>query len=176
MKIIQCFFLLLLVGISACSTQHKLSLVDGVVTEQPSWMNADVHLKEVTFDLVAGWDGSNNAFNYNGYYAGGVTLNVPSGWKVNISLANQDASAPHHIMVTRPYKKGEIPNQLSPDETVLSRAYMDDIYHGEHESMSFIAKEGHYWLFCGIMGHGVNDMWIEFDVNSELSKPEVVIR
>mgnify|MGYP000131905125 CR=1 FL=1 len=171
MKLINLSPLILIITLSACSVNK----VD-INQQQPAWMHVNSQTKAVVFDLVAGFDGSNNAFNYNGYYAGGVTLRVPDGWTVEVMLTNRDANAPHNIIVTYPYRIDDMPNELTSGAAVLKRAYTDDVYDGQKESMRFVAKAGQYWLFCGIMGHGINDMWINFEVSSTLSTPEVKVK
>jgi len=142
----------------------------------PTWMEIDSSEKRVKFNLVAAWDGSNNGFNYNGYYAGNLTLKVPDGWKVDVEFINRDASAAHNIIVTKPYVENNIPEYVGSEDAVLRRAYTEDLYVGEQETMHFIAKAGLYWFFCGINGHGINDMWINFEVSKTLSKPEIEIK
>lgn len=162
------FLLVVLMVLSSCSKYF------GVANANPSFMHVDKETKTVSFDMVAGWDGCNNAYNYNGYYAGDVTLRVPDGWNVKVVLTNRDGNAPHNIIVTYPYSRDDMPDHLSSDAAVLRRAYTEDVYVGEQESMQFIAKEGKYWFFCGIKGHGHNDMWINFEVSKSFLVPEVV--
>ncbi|MFW5443201.1 MAG: sulfocyanin-like copper-binding protein [Methylococcaceae bacterium] len=144
--------------------------------QHPSWMKVEVQNKTVSFALVSGWDGSNNAFNYNGYYAGNVTLQVPDDWIVNLTLTNRDGTAPHNIIVTYPYSQADIPGYLASQAAVLPRAYTEDVYIDEQETMRFKTKEGRYWLFCGISGHGVNDMWINLDVSKSFLTPKIVTK
>ncbi|MCZ6495381.1 MAG: sulfocyanin-like copper-binding protein, partial [Alphaproteobacteria bacterium] len=58
----------------------------------PSWMEADASRKKVKFMLVSGWNANNGALNYNGYFEGGMTIVVPVGWRVEITLRNQDGN------------------------------------------------------------------------------------
>jgi hypothetical protein len=162
------FLLVILIVLPSCSTYSSNDHIN------PPWMYVDKATKTVLFDLVAGWDGSNNAYNYNGYYAGGATLRVPDGWSVDVNLSNQDGNAPHNIIVTYPYTRDDMPDHLSSDAAALRRAYTEDVYVDEEDVMKFVAKEGEYWFFCGIKGHGINDMWINFEVSKSFLVPEVV--
>jgi len=166
MRFITVFlFLLSLIVVQGC--------MKPIANKQPAWMQFDSQKKTVKFDLVSGDDGRNNGFNYNGYYAGNVTLKVPDGWNVEVMLTNRDGSAPHNIIVTYPYLKQKIPEYVGSEAAVLRRAYTEDAFVGQQESMRFVAKTGEYWFFCGISGHGINDMWINFEVNPSLISPEV---
>ena len=163
------FLLSTTIVLSAC-TKH-IEIIQSI-----SWMKVESQTKTVTFDLVSGWDGSNNAFNYNGYYAGGITLKVPEGWNVKVNLTNRDGHAPHNIIVTYPYAMDDMPDYQSSDSAVIKRAYTEDVYIGEQESMGFVSKEGKYWFFCGINRHGINDMWINFEVSKSFLLPKVVVK
>ena len=112
------------------------------VNNKLDWMYHNSQTKTVVFDLVAGRDGHNNAYNYNGFYAGNVTLKVPDGWNVEVNLSNRDGNAPHNIIVTFPYSKDEMPDFISSDAADIKRAYTEDVFYGEQESMHFVAKEG----------------------------------
>jgi len=162
-------FLVALVVIVSCSGDAAIKGKQSL-----SWMHFNEQEKTVLFELMAGWNGSNNAYNYNGFYDGNVTLKVPAGWLVEVVLTNQD-SVPHNIIVTLPFEKEVIPSSVNLDAAVLERAYTEDVYQGEKDTMKFIATQGHYWFFCGINGHGVNGMWIKFDVDSEIELPAVII-
>ncbi len=168
MKLIAVFCFVATIFLSAC-TQH----ID-TINHSLSWMRIDSPTKSVSFDLVSGWDGSNNAYNFNGYSAGGLTLKVPDGWNVTVNLTNRDSNVPHNIIVTYPHSLTEIPDFQNSNSAVIKRAYTEDVYVGEHDTMRFVAKEGEYWFFCGVSGHGINDMWINFEVNKSFSIPEVV--
>jgi len=130
--------------------------------------------KSVHFRLIAAKNANNNGYNYNGYYQGNVDLQVPVDWKVTITLVNQDANAVHSVILTRPFLLDDMPDELSGEFAVIARAYTDPIFSGEQETLQFIAKEGRYWLFCGIKGHGINGMWIKFSVLKNLKIPLIV--
>lgn len=91
-----------------------------------------------------------------------------------MNLTNRDSNVPHNIIVTYPHSLSEIPGFQNSNSAVINRAYTEDVYVGEHDTMRFVAKEGKYWFFCGVSGHGMNDMWINFEVNKSFSIPEVV--
>lgn len=159
------FFILIYATINACTSLFKTNPVE------PNWMSYDEENKSVHFELVAAWNSNNNGYNYNGYFKGDVTIKVPADWLVSMTFINLDGSAPHSILVTNPYTTDDIPDELTGEFAVLSRAYTDSIFANETTTMKFKAKKGHYWLFCGDKGHGINDMWIKFTADTNIKTP-----
>ena len=50
-------------------------------TEMPAeWIRTDTAARTVTLDLVAGQDGTNGGWNFNGHANGDVTVVVPEGF------------------------------------------------------------------------------------------------
>src|SRR5215469_12535221 len=75
----------------------------------PSWMKITAPARLVRLDIVAGWNANDGALNFNGYFSGDATVVVPVGWTVDIAFKNNDGMLPHSLVVTRPYKREEIP-------------------------------------------------------------------
>jgi len=135
----------------------------------------DKQEKQVSFELVAAWNAKNNGYNFNGYFQDDVTIKVPSGWSVSMTLINLDANAPHSVLVSEPYTD-DIPEELTGEFAVLSRAYTETLYANERGSMKFKAKAGEYWLFCGVKGHGINGMWVKFKADKNIKLPLIEIK
>jgi len=135
----------------------------------------DKQEKQVSFELVAAWNAKNNGYNFNGYFQDDVTIKVPSDWIVSMTLINLDGNAPHSVLVSDPYTD-DIPDELTGEFAVLSRAYTDTLYANERGTMRFKAKTGDYWLFCGVKGHAVNGMWIKFKVDKTITLPLIEIK
>jgi hypothetical protein len=45
----------------------------------PARIGNDPAKRTATMHVVAGWNGNNGAWNYNGWHSGGVTVEVPLG-------------------------------------------------------------------------------------------------
>ncbi len=158
-----------LLTLSACAQLVKPRIFE------PSWMSYDEQKQQVSFQLVATWSANNNGYNYNGYYQDDITIQVPTDWLVSITLINRDGNAPHSIVLTEPYTD-DIPDELTGEFAVLSRAYTDAVYANESTSMKFKAKAGDYWLFCGVKDHGINGMWIKFKTDINIKTPFIEIK
>ncbi len=136
-------------------------------------MHYDMNTKQVHFDLDAAWNANNNGYNYNGYYQDDMTLRVPAGWKVSITLTNLDAHAPHSIVLTEVFATDDIPDELTGEFSSIKRAYTDSLFANESDTMHFQAKEGRYWLFCGVKRHGIDGMWLPLNIESNLQIPVI---
>src|SRR5688500_19827854 len=84
----------------------------------PSWIKNDPNARSVTIDLVADWNehlrlaevpSRTLTSDFNGYWGGGMTLVVPTGWSVTVDLSNRSKSHRHSLMLTKPYPPSEIP-------------------------------------------------------------------
>jgi sulfocyanin len=134
------------------------------------WIVVDSAANTVTLDIVAGRDGSNNNWNFNGFANGGFTVTVPEGAAVTINFTNNDANMGHSIGVaTKPtgpwaamldatpvFAGGISSNPTSMTESTMS---------GETETITFTADAaGEYALVCYVPGHATAGMWINFNV------------
>jgi len=145
------------------SVSFNSSFADALV---PDWLSYDSIKKQVHIKLIATENANNNGLNYNGYSQGNITLIVPTDWLINISLTNWDASATHDLILTRPFVEDNIPSELTGEYSAIKRAYIAPLFANGTDSLSFTAKAGQYWLFCGVKGHGINGMWIKLIVNN----------
>lgn len=159
---------LILVMTLGCSHQP-------VEVKAPDWLSYSVAKKQVKFDLIATENANNNGFNYNGYYGGNITLNVPVGWQVEISLTNRDATSTHDVILTESFENVKIPEYLTGESASIKRAYITPLFANETEHLNFIAKAGQYWLFCGVKGHGIEGMQIKFESHKNTQIPSVTI-
>src|SRR5215212_7138375 len=114
------FAALLSVALALGLTVHAARAGDPFV---PSWIKNDPTAKGVTIDLAADWNehlrfaevpSRTEISDFNGYWQEGMTIIVPTGWSVRVELSNRANSAPHSLMLTKPYPQSEIP--LKPTE------------------------------------------------------------
>jgi len=146
----------------------------------PSWMKVDAGAKSVQITLVAGWNNSNGALNYNGYYKGAITVRIPAGWRVDIKFSNHDGMLPHSVLATKAYGEGNIPQQAGSAEVAINKAYSRDpeagIMNGQQDDVPFTASDpGEFWLMCGVPPHGQQGMWIKLSIVAGLDRPGIVV-
>ena len=53
------------------------------------FLRVDAKEKVVALTLVAGYDGENNGYNFDGYGRGELTVTVPLGWHVQVKCVNR---------------------------------------------------------------------------------------
>jgi sulfocyanin len=140
-----------------------------VVNKYLSYDPADstVHLR-----LVAAATGTLGGLNFNGGSNGDQTVTVPVGWTMDIDFLNEDA-IPHSAIVIADQK----PIPASPTKAAFPRAYTAHLFDGlspqtGHDTMHFKADQaGHYLIACGVPGHAVSGMYINFVVSPTASTP-----
>jgi sulfocyanin len=146
----------------------------------PSWMTIDAGAQKVQMDVVAGFNPNNSNWNFNGNYEGNMTVVVPEGWRVEITLTNRDGDMPHSLVVMADPGKAELPLQAGREQAAFPRAYSRSpergISAGDQDLVSFQAdKAGDYLLFCGVPGHGQSAMWTRFAVAAEADTAYMII-
>jgi sulfocyanin len=146
----------------------------------PSWMTVQDNPKDVTMDVVAGFNASNSNWNFNGYHDGAMTVVVPEGWRVRIDFTTLDGNMPHSLVVIADPGRENLPLEAGREHTAFSRAYSKSpiagISPGDEDVISFTAKKaGDYLWFCGVPGHGQSGMWVYFRVSAEVDEPYITI-
>src|SRR5215212_9252470 len=153
----------------------------------PSWIKNDPNAKSVTIDLAADWNehlrfaevpSRTKTSDFNGYYGGGMTLIVPTGWSVRVELSNQSKSTRHSLMLTKPYPQSEIPVKVTEQDAVwgASTTPLEGIRPGETARMSFVAQEpGSYVLARARYVHFIEGHWIGLEVKDGLDQAVAVI-
>jgi sulfocyanin len=144
----------------------------------PSWMTVDAGVQKVTMDVVAGFNANNSSWNFNGYYQGDMTVVVPEGWRVAITLTNRDGDVPHSLVVMADPGADNLPLQAGREQAALPRAYSrspeQGMSAGDQDTISFKADQtGEFLWFCGVPGHGQSGMWTRFAVAAATAEPYV---
>jgi hypothetical protein len=147
----------------------------------PSWIHADAAAKNAVIEVEAGWNVNNGTLNFNGYANGEIRIVVPVAWHITMKLHNADLTLAHSMVITKPFAKGEFPNEARPQDAAIRRAYTSNptggIFNGSDE-FDFTAVEktiGEYYLFCGVTTHGVAGMWVHFAVRADATAPYIQI-
>ena len=173
--------LLFALSIAACGGGEEPAEEEAPAAEAPApaapapagaadWIRIDSAANTVTLDIVAGKDGTNNNWNFNGFANGGYTVTVPQGATVTINFSNNDANMGHSIGVAEkpagpwPATMPATPvftGGVSSNPTSMTESTMN----GETETVTFTAnRAGEFALVCYVPGHATAGMWINFTV------------
>ena len=135
----------------------------------PAWYEFDRAAETVNLTITAGSTNANNYWNYNGAINGGMAINVPLGYTVNLTLVNQDPNMPHSVVISSETRNFMSP--VSPEPVFAGAAtsnptsMVDATMPGETETITFVAEElGSYSMVCTIPGHSAPGMWVSFNV------------
>jgi hypothetical protein len=136
------------------------------------FLSYDAQARAATLLLVAGYNGLNDALNYNGGARGSQGVSVPLGWKVRVTVTNRDADLQHSAIVVR--------QVLPPPEEMTVPAFTGAILpqleegmnEGDTTSFDFVAdRVGRYMLACGVPGHAQGGMWMRLTVSADIDRP-----
>jgi sulfocyanin len=162
---------LLLIATSATAAEEQLV---------PTWMTVDTDAHRVTMDVVAGFNPNNSNWNFNGYYDGDMTVVVPEGWQVEITLIHRRDEVPHSLVVMADPGADNLPLQAGHEQAAFPRAYSrspeQGISAGHQDTIAFKTnKAGDFLWFCGVLGHGQSGMWTRFTVTGDAETPYITI-
>jgi len=143
---------------------------DVIAAGDPATRTATVH-------LIGGEGSVAKGFNFNGFANGDMHIQVPTGWKVDVSLTVA-GKIPHSAIIV-PFSertKGFAFQAAFPGSTVAD--YRMGIMSGDPpKTFSFTASTaGKYAIVCGVPGHDGLGMWDEFDVVAGLKQPVVLVK
>jgi hypothetical protein len=146
----------------------------------PTWMTVDADAHKVTMDVVAGFNPNNSNWNFNGYYDGDMTVVVPEGWQVEITLTHRHDQVPHSLVVVADRGADNLPLQAGRERAAFPRAYSrspeQGISAGDQDTIAFKTnKTGDFLWFCGVPGHGQSGMWTRFAVTGDAETPYITV-
>jgi hypothetical protein len=129
-------------------------------------LRVDAKHRTAIVTLVAGYDGSNNGFNFDGYGRGELLVRVPRGWRVRITCTNHGALG-HSCAVVRG------PMTVTP---AFRGAATPILPTGASTTFSFVAsRTGSFRLACLVPGHEEARMYDVLVVTSG-GKPKISAR
>lgn len=130
------------------------------------FLHVDAKARTALVTLIAGYNGENNGFNFDGYGRGELLVSVPRGWRVRVmcknhaALTHSCAVVPGPMTVTPSFRGAATPS-LSP---------------GASKTFSFVASRvGSYRFACLVPGHEEARMWDVFEV-TRAGRPSVSAR
>jgi len=123
------------------------------------FLRVDAGRRTVSVTLVAGYDSSNNGFNFDGYGRGELTVTVPLRWRVRVTCRNAAAMRHSCAVVDGPMTTVPAFAHASIAQPVLG------LRHGETATFSFVTtKLGPFRLACLVPGHEEARMWDVLEV------------
>ena len=131
-----------------------LALAPAASADVGRWLSWDAAARTASLTLVAGYDGSNNGFNFDGYSRGQLLVRVPLGWRIAVTCRNA-GSMRHSCAIVRGAMTAvpAFPGATSPDPVLGLRT-------GQTARFAFTAsRAGTYRIACLVPGHEQARMW-----------------
>ncbi len=121
--------------------------------------------------------GLNSGFNFNGYSNGAMSVAVPQGSTVHVSLINKSSFLAHSAVIV-PISQVSAGANFSPAfPGAQTNAPTSGISPGQSAQFTFFASaSGHYAVVCGVPGHAGYGMWDRFTVSPAAAKPTISFR
>ena len=129
------------------------------------FLHVDAKHKIAAVTLVAGYDGENNGFNFDGYGRGELLVSVPNGWRVRVTCSNR-APVPNSCAVVRgpmtitpAFRGASTPNPLQ------------GVPLGQKVTFTFVASRvGSYRFASLVAGHEDARQWDVLEVTPAASR------
>jgi len=131
------------------------------VTKPPPqrFLQVDGRARMARIALIAGYDGENSGFNFDGYARGELLVTVPLHWRVVVRCSNR-SSIRHSCAVVR----GPMNARPAFRGATIPHARLG-LRRGGSASFSFTASRvGAYRLACLVPGHEDARMWDVLEV------------
>ena len=118
------------------------------------WLTWNATSRTASVTLVAGYDGSNNGFNFDGYGRGRLLVSVPLGWRVTVTCRNAGPMRHSCAIVRGPMTAiPAFPGATTPDPVL-------GLEKGKTARFTFTAsRAGTYRIACLVPGHEEARMW-----------------
>jgi hypothetical protein len=134
----------------------------------PAWLTWTPETNTATLQVIAGFDGTNGALNFDGFKDGELVFTVPEKSTVAMSFTNHDGMLPHSAVVLT--KTTPLPNDGSGTPGI-QRAYTNKAVEGIPPQGKDVARftalpAGSYMIYCGVPGHGPSGMYITLVVSA----------
>jgi len=144
-------------GESGSSGSSKTPLADA--SSPPLSMTSNASAKTISFTLMPGYNQANSGMNFNGYFSGGLEIDVPKGWAVavtcsNRGLLNHSCAVVADEAASQPLFSGASTSNPGPG-----------LPAGQQANFSFNPdRTGTFRMACLVPGHESAGMWIVFAV------------
>jgi hypothetical protein len=139
-----------------------LALAAGVAASRPDpsrFLSVDTRHRIVSVTLIAGYDSSNNGFNFDGYGRGELMVTVPLDWRVRVTCTNRSAQRNSCAVVHGPMTvKPAFPGASVPNPVL-------GLEQGQTATFSFVAaRAGVFRLASLVAGHEEARQWAVLEV------------
>ncbi len=125
----------------------------------PLSLSSDATARTVSFTLMPGYDQANSGMNFDGYFSGGLEIDVPKGWAATVmcrnrGLLNHSCAVVADAAASQPLFTGAAtPNPGS------------GLPAGQQATFTFKPEQtGTFRIACLVPGHESAGMWIVFKV------------
>jgi sulfocyanin len=137
---------------------------------------SDAAAKTVTVNLIAGQGAAAKGFNFNGYSNGDMHIQVPTGWRVKVSMIDE-SNTPHSALIV-PWEERQGGALHAAFAHSAPADFRSGIEKGDDpQKFTFTADTaGEYAIVCGVPGHIDAGMWDAFDVVDNLAAPQVLAK
>jgi len=150
-----------------------VALAAGLAVSKPDpqrFLKVDARDRIVSVTLVAGYDSSNNGFNFDGYGRGELTVTVPLHWRVRVTCTNRGSLRHSCAVVAGAMSATPAFGGAETPQPVVG------LPHGSTATFSFVAsKLGAFRLACLVPGHEEARMWDVLEVVRD-GKPVISAR
>ena len=130
--------------------------------------------KTVSLTVNAAMGAAGGGLNFNGFNRGGMTVNVPQGWHVNVTFKNLALQSPHSAVVT---DFSQVKETQPSVEGVFEGAATERAAQGITSGTQFFefdaSRTGQFALLCAVAGHANGGQWNYFNVGPGSSKPSI---
>jgi hypothetical protein len=135
-----------------------------------SWLSSNTGRRTASLTLVAGYNGANGGFNFDGYGRGKLLVRMPVGWRVTVICRNA-ASMRHSCAIVRG------PLTITPAFRGASTSSPTlGLRSGQTARFTFVASHaGTFRIACLVPGHEEARMWDVFVVGG-VRHPSISIR
>ena len=119
-----------------------------------NWLSWDSARRTASLTLVAGYNGANNGFNFDGYGRGKLLVRVPLGWRVTVTCKNAGSMRNSCAIVRGPQTITPAFRGAATPTPVLG------LRSGQTARFTFMAsRAGTYRIACLVPGHEEARMW-----------------
>jgi hypothetical protein len=130
------------------------------------FLHVEAKQRTAIVTLIAGYNGENNGFNFDGYGRGELFVSTPRGWRVRVTCKNRGAL--NHSCAVVPG-----PMTITPS---FRGAATPTLPPGSTTTFSFVASRvGSYRFACLVPGHEEARMWDVLEVTRG-GKPTISAR
>jgi hypothetical protein len=130
------------------------------------FLHVDAKQRTAVVTLIAGYNGENNGFNFDGYGRGELLVRVPVGWRVVVDCENRGGMR-HSCAIV----KGSL--AVTP---AFGGAATQALSPGSNGTFSFVAgRAGSFRIACLVPGHEQARMWDVLDVTRG-GRPSISVR